>query len=145
MEIQVASQSKLLEEKTIKRPFGLYVIMASQLVVIIFLLLGLLEIEFGSQLRELVIRPVYFGYLWLGWVLVTVLAINLIGLIFLRRWAWTFTMILTGFFLLMGIVRYFSGSPNYFNLAVNVIVVFYMNQREVQRPFLRGKDREMVR
>jgi uncharacterized membrane protein (DUF2068 family) len=73
-------------------------------------------------------------------LIITLLVINIIGLVRLRRWAWLFTMILTGAGLLIGIVQYFHGVTRYFNLVTGVLIVFYLNQRSVQQRFKRRGD-----
>jgi uncharacterized membrane protein (DUF2068 family) len=58
-----------------------------------------------------------------------------VGLWQLRRWAWIATMIWTGFNLATALLAYVNGQPEYGVMAVEVAVVFYLNQREVQRAF----------
>ena len=67
----------------------------------------------------------------------TLLAITIVGLLRLRRWAWLLTMILTGSTLLFRIVLYFQAAAPAFNLVFGVLVVFYLNQRNVQQRFKR--------
>ncbi|MFN2200175.1 MAG: hypothetical protein ACK2UO_03160, partial [Caldilineaceae bacterium] len=42
----------------------------------------------------------------------------------------------TGFGMFLNIWAYFHGRPNYIAMAASVLIVFYMNQREVQHAFL---------
>jgi hypothetical protein len=58
-----------------------------------------------------------------------------VGLWLLKRWAWMFTMLWTGVNLAGGLVAYYQGEPNYFGMVFNIMIVFYLNQREVQYVF----------
>ena len=58
-----------------------------------------------------------------------------LGLWWLKRWAWMFTMIWTGINLAGGLVAYYQGDPNYFGMIFNIMIVFYLNQRDVQYVF----------
>ncbi len=60
-----------------------------------------------------------------------------IGLWRLQRWAWTATMIWVGLVMALALLSYFHGHPSYSVMAVSVLQVFYLNQSEVQRAFLR--------
>jgi uncharacterized membrane protein (DUF2068 family) len=58
-----------------------------------------------------------------------------IGLWMLWRWAWVATMLGTGFSLALGLLHYWQGDPNYAAMMVNILIVFYLNLREVQHVF----------
>ena len=60
----------------------------------------------------------------------------IIGLWQLKRWGWFLVMMDTGFGMFLNIWAYFHGQPNYIAMAASVLIVFYMNQREVQHAFL---------
>jgi uncharacterized membrane protein (DUF2068 family) len=70
------------------------------------------------------------GFQWL------LMLITLIGLWRLRRWAWYLLMALFAFSMTVDIVLYFSGQPPYLSMLLNVIMVFYVNQREVRQLFV---------
>lgn len=57
------------------------------------------------------------------------------GLWRLKRWAWVLTMIQLGFRMGAGLFVYFTGDAQYFLMFINIITVFYLNQRDVQRAF----------
>jgi hypothetical protein len=59
----------------------------------------------------------------------------LIGFLAVRRWAWVVLMAWTGISLLMGLIEYFYGDPNYAVMAANAIIALALNQVEVQRIF----------
>lgn len=63
-----------------------------------------------------------------------------IGLWRLQRWAWTATMIWVGVVMALGLISYFRGNPSYSVMAVSVLQVFYLNQSDVQRAFLRREE-----
>jgi hypothetical protein len=62
-----------------------------------------------------------------------------IGIWTLQRWGWTALMILIGVALGEGIIRYYRGDPRYLIMLFNVLIVFYLNQRNVQRLFRRSE------
>jgi hypothetical protein len=67
--------------------------------------------------------------------LVILFLLTIYGLIRLRRWAWVLVMIITGFILIYDLWLYFSGKPQYIDMLLNVVTVFYLNFGEVQRAF----------
>jgi len=60
-----------------------------------------------------------------------------IGLLRMRRWSWVAFMMWAGFNLVIGLLRFFysSSSSNYLYLFLSVVVVFILNQAEVQHVF----------
>jgi hypothetical protein len=62
-----------------------------------------------------------------------------IGLWFLRRWAWTGVMLWHGMVLAFGLLAYLRGEEPYGQMAVSVLVIFYLNQSEVQAAFRRRR------
>ena len=58
-----------------------------------------------------------------------------IGLWMMLRWAWVATMLWTGVNLALGLWDYGQGDPNYVSMLINVLIVFYLNLREVQEAF----------
>jgi hypothetical protein len=124
-----------------KRPFGLYAIIALLLANAVLIALDVsrsyvsLGIEFGlprPALRGLddadidrLIRYIAAG----GFFVVAV------GIWTLRPWAWAALMILIGVALGEGILRYARSEPRYLIMLFNVLIVFYLNQRSVQRLF----------
>ena len=117
-----------------KRPFGLYIIIIFQMVIAVLLGLVLLEFRFSAQdVNGFLDIPVLD--IWYAWALVGLILLAVIGLLSLKRWGWILTMFLTGFGLAFSIWNYFQGRPNYFALAIYIVIVFYLNQRDVQLPF----------
>lgn len=58
-----------------------------------------------------------------------------IGLLLRKRWAWVAVMILVGLSLAASALLYYIDTPNYADMLINVIIVFYLNQRDVQTAF----------
>jgi len=58
-----------------------------------------------------------------------------IGLWRLQRWAWMCLMIWQGLVMAMDIWGRFNGNPSHLTMIINVIIVFYINQREVKKAF----------
>ena len=65
-----------------------------------------------------------------------------IGLWRLRRWAWVATMLVLGFGLATAILNYFRGNPDYLSMLLNVLAVFYLNDRDMQQRFARRTREE---
>ena len=59
-----------------------------------------------------------------------------IGLWRMKRWGWFLVMLNTGVGMFLNIWAYFYARPNYVAMAVSVLIVFYMNQRDVQQAFI---------
>lgn len=73
--------------------------------------------------------------------LTTVLTIGIfglvssVGLLRLRPWGWLMAMIVQGVSLVVNLLDYVRGDPNYFYLLFSVVVVLYLNQRGIQQVF----------
>lgn len=67
-----------------------------------------------------------------------------LGLWRLYRWAWTLMMLWTGLLLALDLIGYLQGHPAYSTMLISVIIVFYLNQREVQDAFRRAGPRRGV-
>ena len=63
---------------------------------------------------------------------------TIIGLLAGRAWAWVLAIILSGSILAIDLGWWFSGEPRYLSMLLNVVAVFYLNQRDV-RLALRGE------
>ncbi len=58
-----------------------------------------------------------------------------VGMIFLRPWAWVGAMTVQGLSLVAGLWSYSLGERDYPLMVTSVMVVLYLNLREVRRPF----------
>ncbi len=61
--------------------------------------------------------------------------VSSIGLLRMRRWGWLMTMLVQGISMVMLLVDYFQGQPNYAWMLFTVFVVLYLNQRDIQHAF----------
>jgi hypothetical protein len=57
------------------------------------------------------------------------------GLFANRRWGWVGAIVLSGVSLAFAIGAWWEGDPVYLNMAINVVAVFYLNQRDVRAIF----------
>jgi hypothetical protein len=65
----------------------------------------------------------------------------LIAFLRLRRWSWVILMAWTGVSMVISLVDYFYGRPNYAVMISNVIIAFALNINEVQAIFgIRSSD-----
>ena len=75
-----------------------------------------------------------------GAVIVTVLLVGIlvaslatiVGLFSWRPWAWVLAIILSGIILAIDLGWWWSGEARYLSMLLNVIAVFYLNQRDVR-------------
>lgn len=119
-----------------KTPFGLKVIvsllllqMAAQLIFAGLILINLYpDFVDTANVSQVEIGVAVVQALWTLWVV--------IGLWSRRRWVWYWMMLLLAYSLANGLRGYFWGEPNYFGMFLNVLMVLYFNQREVQELFL---------
>ena len=118
-----------------KRPVGLVVIIVLQLALAVLEALYLLGWKQSAVALRLIMKNPIFYTDVAGWVLVGLLLLAVLGLLLQKRWGWITTMILTGFGLFYTIWSYFQGTPRYFPMLIYVIMVLYLNQRDVQRIF----------
>ncbi len=59
----------------------------------------------------------------------------LIGFLRMRRWSWVVLMAWSGISLIITLINYFYSHPNYLVMASNTIIVFALNQPDVQKIF----------
>ncbi len=123
-----------------KRPFGISVIIF-MLILYVLLLGTALFASFASDLPrgELAFwilktdDPAAIHILFLAIILFD--ASIAAGLWRLQRFAWVLIMIHSGLAMASDLWGYFSGRPSYMTMLINVIIVLYLNQREVQMAF----------
>lgn len=122
----------------LKRPFGVSVIILMLVLNVVFLAIALFasfEISIGELALWMmrtddptVIRILFF-------MIIFVEAAIAIGLWRLQRFAWVLIMIQTGLGMASDLWGYFHGYPSYTSMLIDIIIVFYLNQNEVQRTF----------
>jgi hypothetical protein len=121
-----------------KRPFGVTVIITVQLISIV--ILGLDFFVFQTDYTLPFIFPGLSQSLPLSGSLMAVLIFELVlivGLWRLKRWAWFLLMIQLGASMVASLWAYLHNTNPYVYMLLNVIMVFYLNQRDVQRAFER--------
>jgi hypothetical protein len=64
-----------------------------------------------------------------------------VGLVLRRRWAWVLAIVTSGLILAIDLGWWYGGEARYGSMFLNVIAVFYLNQRDV-RVSLRGGSAE---
>lgn len=67
-----------------------------------------------------------------------------VGLWRLQRWAWVATMTWAGINMAQALWSYWIGQPQYYAMAFSVVIVLYLNQRDVQLAFIES-TRELIR
>ena len=123
--------------------------------IVVLFLIRLYQV-YEPLLREKVFINGMTGSLRIGWQLTSlgnavltsttylVLSIAgiivLIGFLRLRRWSWLLLMTWTSASLIISLVEYFYGHPNYAVIASNVIIAFALNLSDVQRIFAARRD-----
>lgn len=61
-----------------------------------------------------------------------IIALALLGM---RSWAWLAAICLQGVGLASALYSFFRGRPNYFGMLIGILLVLYLNQREVRAAF----------
>lgn len=127
-----------------KRPFGLQMISALLLLNALALVAGtfqryaLLSDLTLANVQDLAVSQVILYPIAILFVVIA------IALWRFQRWAWVATMIFMGMSMALGIVGYFRGTPQYANMLLNVLIVFYLNDRAVQNTFARRHAGEVT-
>lgn len=76
------------------------------------------------------------GYRLGSRIVVTVVGLVIAaGLWRLQRWAWVAVMLWVGVSMTSALVAYVDGVPRYPVMALSVLIVFYLNQRDIQQAF----------
>jgi len=65
-------------------------------------------------------------------VLAVLLVLSAIGLLARRRSGWLLAMVLTGVFLAVDIYSFSVGTASYVWMILNIVTVFYLNQRDAR-------------
>jgi uncharacterized membrane protein (DUF2068 family) len=126
-----------------RRPFGVSVIIGMQLLSFLSAAFGL-AVEYAAIVAHVELEgfaPTFTDNVMLVLELVLSL-VSVYGLWRMQRWAWFITMLDLGVSMCIGLYLYYYGDPDYWTMFFNVVMVFYLNQREVQNAFVR-KRREV--
>lgn len=118
-----------------KRPFGIIAIIVLQLISVAG---AALDMYFGYKGTTDVFftQTVHTGGIPTFNLVAIILGLVIaFGLWQLKRWAWFLVMIQLGLSMAGGLWLYAQGNPYYYDMIVDVIAVFYLNQRDVQQAF----------
>lgn len=125
-----------------RRPFGLKAIITLQALLvmsgIIITAVSILALNLPAEIDlsdfDDILQAMPF-YIAQQSVLVVLRLICLIGLWRYKRWAWFLMMLLLTYSMAVDIIAFFRGTAYYLLMLFNVIMVFYLNQRDVQELF----------
>jgi hypothetical protein len=124
-----------------KRPFGVWIV-----ILLLFILGAVLAIEAGRRTLALPWQfpaglPQETTIQAIGYAVAVVLVFLAGGMWRLRRAAWVGTMLLVGLLMAIELLWYARGRPRYLIMTLCVLIVFYLNQSEVQGLFRGRADR----
>ncbi len=122
-------------------PFGVVVVAMGFLLNALLYALVLADIRTGTRLAERLLADAFLLWPVYG----ALIAINvLVALLLLRRdpIGWVFAMLLVFIALLVYLVGWWIGTPEYVRMAVYSAMAIYMNQREVRAAFARDGARD---
>ena len=137
------------QRPTRKRPFGVIAIIVLKIVTALSLIVNIIVLTFNDSVGQFLNRwandevtnilnsgnlAIMIALAFILTVLVWHLVL-IIGLWLLKRWAWFLVMIELGLSMAFGLFAYFQGEPLYVYMWLNTIMVFYLNQSEVQHAF----------
>ncbi len=136
-----------------KRPFGIYAIIFLFLLFAAVAGFDIVRLRFGlpttllMQIAEIVPEssslvglPRLFFHdanvlVYINIVVIFVTVLTAVGLWLRWRGAWVLAMVLIGIGLVYNIWSYLEDTPIYANMLINVLAVFYLNERSVQAYF----------
>lgn len=122
-------------ENAHERPFGLYVVICLQVIIALSLATGLVLLNYADLTLQILLRDQLL-FTTYGWIIVIAFLVASLGLFRLQRWGWILSMILIGTSLAYNIWLYFQGDAHYLDMFSNIVIIFYLNQRDVQAPFI---------
>jgi hypothetical protein len=130
-----------LEPARRRLPFALYVLSGLMLfkAVIIVAVVGGATLESMRPILGLTTGPelarLFRQYPATGPVVLAfagLLIMSVIGMLSRRRTGWLLAMVITGLFVAIDIYGYLNSSANHVWMLLNIVTVFYLNQRDVR-------------
>ena len=128
-----------------RRPLGVVVVAATQFLRAVFLVGQLAGVRLGPDLDWIHVAaqipdpplesPAWWISRGIGVALIGASILLGIGLLADRRWAWVGAIVMSGLSLAFALGAWWDGRPAYVSMLINVIAVFYLNQREVRAYF----------
>jgi uncharacterized membrane protein len=121
-----------------RRPFGLYAILVLMSVQALLgvTFFGLLGVGFAVAAADFwrALSPDLWSLVEPLIVMLAV-AVVVVGLWRYRPWAWYGMMLLLAYWLASDLIAYFQDAASFVSMLLNVLMVFYLNQREVRDLF----------
>jgi hypothetical protein len=123
-------------------PLGILVIVALTVLRCLSIVAALLKVQGGDLvqwLRDISPLPdtsdgtataVIVTALLIGLLVASL--VTIVGLLSWRSWGWVLAIILSGIILAIDLGWWYSGEARYLSMALNVVSVFYLNQRDVR-------------
>jgi uncharacterized membrane protein len=122
-------------------PFTLYVLaglMLFKALIIVAVVAGatleslrpILGLTTGPELTRMFQQSPAFGPLLLAFAGLVILSV--IGMLSRRRTGWLLAMVITGLFVAIDIYGYLNSNANHLWMVLNIVTVFYLNQRDVR-------------
>jgi uncharacterized membrane protein (DUF2068 family) len=118
-----------------KRPFGVTAIVVLQAGSILALAVDIYKMQAVQSIFFLPEIENPRLVLPMGLAIILVELVIAFGLWHLKRFAWVLIMIQQGIGMAVYLWFYANGEPLYLSMLLSVIIVFYLNQREVQQAF----------
>jgi hypothetical protein len=140
--LQDAQASEAPSIESGERPFGVTVIAAAMIANAIFA--GIRTYLGDAMLSWDDVTRTDFYFELFGPFVGGVGLIVSIGLWRLQRWAWVATMTWAGINMAQALWAYWIDTPQYTAMALSVVIVLYLNQRDVQLAFIES-TREIMR
>ena len=128
-----------------RRPLGVVVVAATQFLRAVFLTGQLAGFALGPNFEWVRVAaqipdpaegtPAWWISRGIGIALIAASILLGIGLFAGRRWAWVGAIVMSGLSLAFALGAWWDGRAPYVAMLINVIAVFYLNQREVRAAF----------
>jgi hypothetical protein len=126
------------------RPFGVNVIILMLIIYIIFYVLAIVYVEkIPLSVLHLDIKIPEFKRVAAVFMIIIMAALG-VGLWRMQRWAWVSGMILVGLSMAVDLWGYFQGNYYWTSMIINMLIVFYLNQRDVISAFSRKDEPEVT-
>jgi uncharacterized membrane protein (DUF2068 family) len=121
-----------------RRPFGVSVIIGMQILSFLAAAFSL-GVQYAALVGQIQVEDFAptFAENFLSVLELVLSVVSVYGLWRMQRWAWFVIMLDLGLSMCLGLYSYYYGSPDYWSMFFNVVMVFYLNQREVQNAFVR--------
>lgn len=124
-----------------QRPFGVKMLIFLQIINAVVILALIIFVNLNEVKRELegIDLDQINQSLAIDGVYAVLGLIIAYGLYRLRYWAWIAIILWAGTRMLNSLSLYIEGEPDYLVMLRDILIVFYMNQRDVQQVFVGGK------